>query len=257
MAKKCRKRQRIRKGVILVSFLSLPIILNYFSPYIIIDGAMQGIINGSFIVFGLLFVSSLFLGRLWCAWLCPAAGLQEASFAVNDKPARGGKLDWIKWGIWFPWVSGITIAAISAGGYHKVNFFHLTDSGISVDQPFAYIIYYTVVGTFLVLSLTAGRRGGCHYICWMAPFMVIGRKIRNRFRWPSLRLEADKQKCKQCRSCTKNCPMSLDVDGMVRQGRMENSECILCGSCIDICPEQVITYSFSGGEEGTTQLART
>jgi NAD-dependent dihydropyrimidine dehydrogenase PreA subunit len=42
--------------------------------------------------------------------------------------------------------------------------------------------------------------------------------------------------------------MSLDVQGMVRKGAMENAECILCGSCVDTCPKQVIHYAFSGGE---------
>jgi ferredoxin-type protein NapH len=247
MVKQQATRQRIRKATILVSLLLLPITLNYFSPYVIIDGASQSIINGSFIVFVLLFLSSLLLGRLWCAWLCPAAGIQEACFPINAKSARGGKFDWIKWGIWIPWVSIIAVAAISGGGYHTVNFFHLTDSGISVDQPSGYIVYYVVVGTFLILSLTAGRRGGCHYICWMAPFMIIGRTARNLVKWPAFRLEVDRDKCIDCMSCTKNCPMSLDVNQMVQREDMENGECILCASCIDVCPESVITYSFSSG----------
>ena len=52
MVKQQPLRQRIRKGVILTTFLLFPIIMNYFSPYVIIDGASQGIVNGSFIVFG-------------------------------------------------------------------------------------------------------------------------------------------------------------------------------------------------------------
>jgi hypothetical protein len=46
--------------------------INYFSPYVIVDGASQGIVNGSFISFALMFLSALFLGRLWCGWACPA-----------------------------------------------------------------------------------------------------------------------------------------------------------------------------------------
>ena len=38
--------------------------------------------------------------------------------------------------------------------------------------------------------MLAGRRAGCHTICWMAPFMIIGRKLRNLVAWPSLRLTA-------------------------------------------------------------------
>ena len=77
--------------------------------------------------------------------------------------------------------------------------------------------------------------------------MIIGRKTRNLVKWPALRLVADKDKCIDCKSCTENCPMSLDVNGRVQRGEMENSECILCGSCIDVCPESAITYSFSAG----------
>jgi ferredoxin-type protein NapH len=49
-----------------------PVTINYFSPYVIIDGASQGIVNGSFISFTLMFLSALFVGMLWCGWACPA-----------------------------------------------------------------------------------------------------------------------------------------------------------------------------------------
>lgn len=243
------KRQQIRRGIIIVMFLLFPIIMNYFSPYVIIEGASQGIINGSLIMFAGMLVSSLFLGRLWCGWGCPAGGLGEIAFLVNNKQVNGKKLDWIKWLIWIPWISLIVWLAISAGGYHKVDFFLLTRDGISVagdaDRPilFAYIIYYFVIGTFLILSFTLGRRAGCHSICWMAPFMIIGRKIRNLFKYPSLQLKAEPDKCTDCLTCTRNCPMSLDVNGMVKRGDMENTECILCGNCVDSCSKKVIRYS--------------
>ena len=245
MAKPQAKRQWIRKTLTLVMFLLFPITINFFSPYIIIDGASRGIVNGSLVVFGLLFLSSLFLGRLWCSWACPGAGLQEACFSINSKPARGGRFDWIKWGIWIPWIGIIAAMAILAGGYRTVDLLYLTESGISVDEPVKYALYYTVVGIVVALSLTAGRRSFCHYGCWMAPFMIAGRSVRNALKLPALRLKADAEKCAGCKKCTSNCPMSLDVHGMVKRGIMENSECILCGTCIDGCPKGVISYSFS------------
>ena len=38
--------------------------------------------------------------------------------------------------------------------------------------------------------------------------------------------------------------MSLDVKSMVEIGIMTNSECILCGECVDICHKKAIKYSF-------------
>ena len=91
MTKTLATRQRLRRAALLVSLLLFPVILNYLSPYVIIDGASQGIINGSLVMFGLFFLSSLFLGRLWCSWLCPAGGLGEMCFMVNDQPVKNLK----------------------------------------------------------------------------------------------------------------------------------------------------------------------
>ena len=241
-------RQRIRKALVILALLSFPITMNFLSPYVIIDGAMNGIINGSLIMFGLMFISSLFLGRLWCGWVCPGAGMQEIVEPVNRKPVNGRKIDWIKWAIWIPWISLIVIMAVRAGGYQQVDFLYLTDTGVSVDEPMKYFIYYIVVGLFVGLAMFAGRRAGCHTICWMAPFMMIGRWIRNRFGWASLRLVANAEDCSNCKLCTKNCPMSLDVNAMVQIKQMENLECILCGTCVDNCSKSAIRYSFSGGK---------
>ena len=238
------KRQTTRKALISISLLLFPITMNYLSPYVIIDGAFQGIVTGSFVVFVLLFISALFVGRLWCGWLCPAAGLGEACFMISQKSARGGRFNWIKWGIWIPWIGIIAYGALSAGGYTQINLLHLTDSGISVDEPAKYIIYYIVVGTIFVLSITAGKRAFCHYGCWMAPFMILGRKVRNALRTPALHLTANTDACIHCKKCTQVCPMSLDVHGMVQSQRMENSECILCGSCVDTCPKDMIRHVF-------------
>jgi len=78
----------------------------------------------------------------------------------------------------------------------------------------------------------------------MSPFMIIGRKIRNAVNWPALQLEADSSNCVNCKACTRNCAMSLDVNGMVQNQAMENTECILCGKCVDVCPKGAIKYSF-------------
>jgi ferredoxin-type protein NapH len=254
MTKQLPLRQRIRKALVILAFLSFPITMNYLSPYVIVDGAMNGILNGSVVMFGLMFLSSLFLGRAWCGWVCPGGGMQEMVEPINVKPVNGKKIDWIKWLIWVPWISLIVWLVISAGGYKTVNLLYHTQGGISVagsaERPIfvAYIIYYGVVSLFVGLAIFAGRRAGCHTICWMAPFMMIGRWIRNRFGWASLRLTADASACSNCKVCTKNCPMSLDVNAMVQVEKMEHAECILCGTCVDNCASQAIRYSFSSGK---------
>lgn len=74
--------------------------------------------------------------------------------------------------------------------------------------------------------------------------MILGRTVRNYFKWNSLQLKSAPETCKHCHACTENCPMSLAVEDMVNQGRMENAECILCGTCVDGCKDGAITYSW-------------
>jgi ferredoxin-type protein NapH len=242
--KTIKTRQRNRQLLLLISLLLFPITMNYFSPYVVIDGAVQGILTGSVLVFGVQFVSAILFGRLFCGWLCPAGALQDACQGINNKPVSGKFSNWIKWIIWIPWLSYIGFLVIKAGGYHQVNLLHLTESGISVDEPVKFFNYYFVVGLFVVLAALLGRRAGCHSLCWMAPFMIIGRKTGNALRLPGLRLQAEPEKCTNCKTCTTSCPMSLDVNGMVQARKMENAECIFCGSCVDGCTRKAIGYRF-------------
>lgn len=240
------KRQKIRKALVICSFLLFPITIYYFSPYLIIMGVSEGIIAGSFVVFGLMFLSSLFLGRAFCGWVCPAGGLQECCTLASDKRAKGGKLNWIKYIIWVPWISIIAIMTVNAGGLKRIDFLYQTKYGISVSEPQAYIIFYAVILLIVIMAFTAGKRSFCHYVCWMAPFMIIGSKIKNKLGYPSLNLKGEKDKCIGCNSCTKKCPMSLEVMEMVQKSNMKNTECILCGECIDVCPKKAIRYTLKG-----------
>ena len=198
--------------------------------------------------FGLMFLASLFVGRLWCGWACPAGALQEFAEPVNNKRTPGGRFNFVKWVVWVPWLAILVWITVQAGGIRSIQPLYQLEGGVTLTQPYWFMIYYIVVALFLGLALILGRRAACHTLCWMAPFMMVGRRIRNRFGWPALQLAADPTTCTNCQLCTRLCPMSLDVNAMVQQARMENGECILCGSCVDNCPKGSIRFSFSGGE---------
>ena len=74
--------------------------------------------------------------------------------------------------------------------------------------------------------------------------MVIGTKVADFLKTPKLHLKSNKDNCINCKRCSEKCPMSLDVNHMVINDKMKNTECILCGECIDICPKKAIAYSF-------------
>lgn len=238
-------RQRVRRAIIIFSFLLFPITIWYFSPYLIIQAASENIINGSFIVFTMMLVLSLFLGRVWCGYLCPAGGIQECIGICNSNPAKQGWRNNIKYAIWTVWIVAIIVTFILGKNDVTINPFYMTDHGISVASIYNYVIYYGVILILVVPGIIHGKRAACHYICWMAPFMVIGSAIGRMLHLPQLHIEANKDACVSCGVCNKSCPMGMDVKAMVANG--SNSlctECIQCGACVDSCPKNVLRYEF-------------
>ena len=73
-----RKRQRVRRLALLVSFLLFPITIFYFSPVLIIEGALEGVVVASALVFTIQFLLALVVRRAWCGWAC-AAGPMAAT----------------------------------------------------------------------------------------------------------------------------------------------------------------------------------
>lgn len=237
-------RQKIRLNLAILMFVLFPLIYYYFSPYLIIMGAAEGIIAGSFIAFALLFFSSLFVGRAFCGWICPAGATQEICMKIRDKPFKNDRKNWIKYAIWVPWITVIIVMFIQAGGIFAIDPLYQTFYGQSITSIESIVLFLIIAGLIAGIALIAGKRASCHTICWMAPFMIIGRKIRNSANWRALKLVSNKNECVNCMVCTKKCPMSLDVNEMVQKENLENTECILCGSCVDNCSKKAIKFSF-------------
>ncbi|MBN1639220.1 MAG: 4Fe-4S binding protein [Ignavibacteriales bacterium] len=237
-----KKRQKIRNSILLFSLILFPAIFFYLSPYLIIDATYHNIINGSFIFFIILLITALIFGRAYCGWVCPAAVCQEFISKIKDKKVV--KWNWLKWVIWIPWIIIIIFSAINVGGYLKIDLFYPNDSWFQLTDEYIFYMYLFVIIIIILPGYIFGKRSFCHHICWMAPFMITGRKISNTVKFPSLRLVANPDNCIGCHNCTENCPMSLPVEEMVRENKMENSECVLCGTCVDDCKNNAIKFSF-------------
>ena len=163
-----KNRQKLRKGIILISFFLFPAIFYYLSPVVIIQSTLNGIVNGSFVMFLLMFISALVLGRAYCGWVCPGAGCQEAIFSARNKKVTKG--NFVKWIIWIPWIGAIVLLAIRNGGYKEVDFFYQTKYGLSITDLSSFIAYLCVLFFLVVIpSFVFGKRSFCHHLCWMAP----------------------------------------------------------------------------------------
>ena len=259
------RRQRLRWGLMLVWVLLMPITLYWFSPYLPFMGLVEGLVSGSVMVFAGMFVVSLVAGRLFCGWLCPAGAIQD--LAMPARPRRVGRrtLQWVKFAIWLPWLGAWTGLAVAAAGGRpdglRPDALFMLEHGISVSRPEAYIIYLAVLTLILGLALLLGRRGACHAICWMAPFMIIGQGLGRLIRLPGMLLRSEAARCTACGTCNAACPMSLDIGAMALAEStgpapisapaaitIAHHDCIFCLRCVDSCPTSVLRPGF--GQRG-------
>ena len=237
--------QKFRRFTLIISMLFFPITIYYFSPYLIIMGALQHVINGSFIVFSLMFILGMFFGRLWCGFFCPTGGMCECFAQFSDKAPKQGWRNYVKYGIWLVWISGIIVCHVFGKGEYTIQPFFMTEHGISISNIYSYVIYYGIVILFLIPALIHGKRANCHYICWMAPFMIFGYKVGRLLHLPQLKIKSKKENCISCKKCEKVCPMSLNVTELLHKGEIKSAECILCGECVKTCPKEVLKYNIT------------
>lgn len=228
-------RQKVRKGILAFSALMFPITFFFLSPMVIVISAANGILNGSAMIFGLLLLFSIVGSRLFCGWLCPGGAVQDYVSGANNRSWNSKGKNLSKYMIWVVWFSFIVFLWIHNKPL-KGDFLYL----VNIDMLYI-IIYATVMTVIYLFTLLTGKRGMCHSLCWMAPFMVIGEKFSDLLHIPRFRLKAKPDDCVSCGKCSRNCPMGLNVAEMVKSGSMDSTECINCLECVDGCPKKAIS----------------
>jgi len=238
------RRQRLRRTLLALFFLALPITLNYYSPYLMTSGTAERVATFSLAFWLAVFATAFVLGRSFCGWLCPFNGLQQLWESVGIRPLKRVRfLPIVKYVLWGAWVAAVFGIAIAVGGWQRFNPLYMTENGVSVTGAGNLITYFLLVGITLAPA-ALGRRGFCRYFCPFGVWGIVAEKIGHALRIPRLRLTADASKCTSCGTCTKACPMQLPVTDMVQAETMRTTECFMCETCADVCPKDAIKLAF-------------
>ena len=239
------KRQTLRKLILLFSFALFPITVVYLAPAPPIMSLREGVVNLSVVVITSVFLSGFFLRRAFCGWICPGAGCQLVSKAVNDKPVERSMVNWFRILLVSLWAA-ILVGTVIVGGIGRVDLGDPGGGRFATSEIRYFLPYIPVVVFMFVFVLMFGRRGFCHRGCWISPIIAASTWLGRRIRLPSLYVAVHKRDtCSECKKCNRNCPMSIDVLTAVQEHSAFPNNCVQCGTCIDSCPTQVLGYRFS------------
>jgi ferredoxin-type protein NapH len=238
------KRQQIRSIILILSFLLMSVSFAYMSPVIMMMGLSGGVIAAGLIFWIANFALAFIFGRAFCGYACPNGAEQMlVDRAVKINLRSVPHLRKLKYLLAILWVGGAILLAIGAGNLVVNPLFQLGNGTPPWPLP-AYIVFYLIILGVFAIALIFGRRGLCNYFCPMSVVFMIITKLKNILRLPSLHLESMCGDCIHCKKCNSACPMSLNVEEMVKNNHMQNPECILCGSCVDTCPKNVIRFAW-------------
>lgn len=208
-------------------------------------------VGGFLYIFILVPVSVWFFGKRYCSWFCACGNLAEAAGVtslgakwVRDRTPRGPKsrsLEMIQYVILaFALIFGLTLFL---DGYKIIAAPDFVSALRNVQDLAIDLIFGALIGVGAYPFL--GTRIWCRYGCPLAALM----RLHGKFAHSQFQVQAN-EKCQGLGLCTTQCPMGIDVAGFAHVNKiptlgkfgLQNSPCIGCGGCVDICPVQALSF---------------
>jgi len=231
------------------SVFSQSVNIHQACPYAVICfGAMDagiirtaGTVAAWAVIAGLLIVlSTLWIGRRFCGWVCPLGAVQEGIFSLRSKSYKikrrlpfwyDRKFSVIKY-----LLLGLTIfLAVMTLGWRYMRlcpFVTLSRLPVLLWQS-ALVLVLIVISSFLV------ERFWCRFLCPYAALMNIAQKLGKFMGVSRAKMKRNLERCNDCGVCVLYCPMNLNLS---ESEYIQSEDCIHCGLCAEVCPKPG-TYS--------------
>jgi len=227
----------------------------------------------SYGVLVVIMISTALFGRIYCSVVCPLGIMQDIFSWIGGKIKKNRfsyakEKRWLRYGFLGVFVILLIIgfapvttlfAPYSAYGrivnslfkplYDMLNNWLAGLDAANDRYNFTEVQIWTrSVTTFVVALLTLIILGAlaiwkgrlyCNTIC------PVGTTLSFLSRFSLLRVRFDKDKCKQCGMCEKNCKaQAIDF----KNGTVDYSRCVVCGDCLDKCKFDALHYKYALNE---------
>ena len=181
---------------------------------------LAGFFHGSVTLLIIAIFAGIFLGPVFCGWICPAGTLQELSGKMNKliirqlkicSPVLPKKTTYIRYAaaavIIILWLTG--------------TFTILKD--IQVPPIIPWILLTAAITANLIIP-----RFFCRLLCPMGAINSLTNLIK-------LFPVKTKKDCTLCGNCERICPVGIYLS---KKGNNRDTRCISCFSCIAVCPDK-------------------
>lgn len=190
---------------------------------------------GNIVLLGLTLFFGIFLGRIFCGWICSFGAIQEGAHWVGYKIFRkklviNEKIDKYLRLIKYPLLFIIlyftykTATLIIRPFDPWATYGHIFSGIEEVLTDFTggfIVLVSTIIGSLFI------ERFFCKYVCPLGAFLGIIRILNIN------KITRDKSSCISCKMCNKICSMNIDI---MNKEKVKSAECINCFDCIEVCP---------------------
>lgn len=248
------KHQKVRMllQIFFTPILLVPEILIMLSPFLVfflpsINKIAVYFSSAVLVLWLIVTILALFLGRAYCSHICPVTGLFNfISYLKNNRnilsfeyPKIMGKI------ILFFWFAApLYVILRNVGNYTGF----LPNEAIYSEL--AINLYYILFAISGILSNTYGKISVLHYTCPFASFMISAGRLGRKIGIPAFAFSYDKKLCKKCGACTKKCMNNRDIPKMLQSESINFEECVQCRYCSEKCKHGAIKYGWRKNYDG-------
>ena len=230
----------------------------------------------NFGVIALIVAVALIFGRIYCSVVCPLGIMQDFFSWIGGKVKKNRfsyakEIKWLRYGFLVVFVALMFIgfapvttlfAPYSAYGrivnslfkplYDLLNNWLAGMDAANDRYNFTEVQVWTrsvttfmvAIATLVILGVLAAWKGRfyCNTIC------PVGTTLSLFSRFSLLRVRFDKDKCKSCGMCEKNCKaQAIDF----KNGKVDYSRCVVCGDCLAKCKFDALHYTAKKAQPST------